>query len=250
MEILRLENIQKSFGENLVLNGADLSFDEGKIYTIMGGNGAGKSTLYNLITGFLKADKGTITFNSKQIQRVNPVKINQLGITRTFQDLRLITELSVRENILLAFKNNPGERIYNAMLPSGLFKKQYKALAERANVILEKLHLTEVADNLSEEISYGQQKLLTIGCCIANDAQLLLLDEPIAGIDKDNYTRIYKLLLELKNEGKTIIQIEHNHGFVQELSDGIYFLNEGKTSFFNDYNSFVSDDMVISNYLN
>lgn len=249
MEILILENIEKAFGENHVLNGVNLSFEKGKIYTLVGGNGTGKSTLYNLITGFLRADKGTITFFSKKIHNASPVKINHLGITRTFQDLRLITELSVKENILLSFKNNPGEKIYNAILPSRFFKKEYKEFANRAEAILEKIHLTQVADNLAGEISYGQQKLLTIGCCIANDAQLLLLDEPIAGIDKDNYSRIYNLLSELKKEGKTIIQIEHNHGFVQELSDGIYFLNGGKTSYFQDYDSFVADKLVKSLYL-
>lgn len=250
MVILNLENIVKSFGENRVLNGVNLSFEKGKIYTLIGGNGTGKTTLFNLITGFIKADKGNINFNGRAIQNTNPVKINHLGITRTFQDLRLITELSVRENILLAFKNNPGEKIYNAILPSKLFKKEYADFAKRANVILEKIHLTEVADNPAGEISYGQQKLLTIGCCIANDAELLLLDEPIAGIDKDNYTRIYNLLIELKKEGKTIIQIEHNHGFVEELSDGIYFLYDGKTTYFEKYDNFINNGLVKNVYLN
>ncbi len=249
MEILKLENIEKAFGENHVLNGVSLSFDKGKIYTLVGGNGTGKSTLYNLITGFLRADKGSITFNTKKIQNTNPVKINHLGICRTFQDLRLITELSVRENILLAFKNNPGEKIYNAILPSKLFKKEYAEFAKRTDEILDEIHLTEVAENPAGEISYGQQKLLTIGCCIANDAELLLLDEPIAGIDKDNYTRIYNLLLELKKEGKTIIQIEHNHGFAEELSEGIYFLYGGKVSYFENYKNFISDELVKKVYL-
>jgi len=250
MEILRLDNINKSFGENHVLMDVHLSFDKGKIYTLVGGNGTGKTTLYNLITGFLKVDSGTITYNSKQIQKSNPVKINHLGITRTFQDLRLISELSVRENILLSFNNNPGEKLYNAILPSRLFKKEYKAFAERSKKILEKIHLTEVADSPAGEISYGQQKLLTLGCCIANDAQLLLLDEPVAGIDKDNYLRIYNLLNELKSEGKTIIQIEHNHNFIESLSNGIYFLYGGKAIYFENYNAFINDTEVKKVYLN
>ena len=249
MEILKLENIEKAFGENHVLNGVNFSFEKGKIYTIIGGNGTGKSTLYNLITGFLRVDDGIITFDSKQIQKSNPVKINQLGITRTFQDLRLITELSVKENILLAFKNNPGDKIFNAILPSKLFKKEYIGFAKKADEILDKIHLTEVADHLAGEISYGQQKLLTIGCCIANNAKILLLDEPIAGIDKENYARIYNLLIELKKEGKTIIQIEHNHGFVKELSDGIYFLYDGTSTYFENYDNFANNDLVKEVYL-
>lgn len=249
MQILELNNIKKSFGKNHVLNDVTLSFEEGKIYTLVGGNGTGKSTVFNLITGFIRAEHGTILYKTKQIQDCNPVTINNLGITRTFQDLRMITELSVRENILLAFKNNPGEKIYNAILPSRIFKNQYAEFTKRANEILDKIHLTEVADNPAGEISYGQQKLLTIGCCIANNAELLLLDEPIAGIDKDNYTRIYNLLLDLKKEGKTIIQIEHNHGFVEELSEGIYFLYAGEASYFENYKNFISDELVKNVYL-
>lgn len=247
--MLELVDIHKAFGENHVLNGVNLLFDKGKIYTIVGGNGTGKSTLYNLITGFLRADNGWIIYNKKKIQNTSPVKINHIGITRTFQDIRLITGLTVRENILLAFKNNPGEKIYNAVLPSILFKKQYVEFSKKAEDILEKIHLNEIADNLAGEISYGQQKLLSIGCCIANDADLLLLDEPISGIDKENYTRIYNILLELKKLGKTIIQIEHNQKFIEELSDGIYFLHEGKTTYFENYNNFITNNLVKIVYL-
>lgn len=193
-----------------------------------------------MITGFLRADNGIITYDSNQIQKASPVKINQLGITRTFQDLRLITELSVRENILFAFKNNPGEKIYNAILPSRLFKKKYTEFTRKTDNILAQVHLESVADSPAGEISYGQQKLLTIGCCIANDSELMLLDEPIAGIDKENYTRIYNLLVALKEKGKTIIQIEHQHGFVKKLSEGIYFLNGGKATFFENYDNFIN----------
>jgi ABC-type branched-subunit amino acid transport system ATPase component len=247
--MLELKNIEKTFGNNHVLNGIDLTFSRGLIYTIIGGNGTGKSTILNLITGFLKTDEGTITFNSKQIQNTNPVHINHLGITRTFQDLRLITQLTVKENILLAFKNNPGEMIFNALLPSKVLKKDYAVFLEKADDIIEKVHLTEVGGHLAGEISYGQQKLLSIGCCIANDADILLLDEPVAGIDKENYKRIYDLLVDLKKEGKTIIQIEHNHGFVEDLSDGIYFLYEGNAIYFENYNQFIGNSLVKKVYL-
>ncbi len=249
MELLELNNITKSFGRNLVLNDVSLSFDEGKIYTLVGGNGTGKSTLFNLITGFLRAEHGTISYKTKQIQDCSPVTINNLGITRTFQDLRIISELTVRENLLLAFKNNPGEKVINSFLPSRLFKKQYLEFESRADDILDKIHLTTVSNNFASEISYGQQKLLTLGCCIANDADLLLLDEPIAGIDEENYIRIYDLLLDFKRQGKTIIQIEHNQKFIEGLSKGIYFLHDGKARFFEKYEDFIIDELVKKVYL-
>jgi len=110
--------------------------------------------------------------------------------------------------------------------------------------------LTEVKNNLASEISYGQQKLLTIGCCLANNADTLLIDEPVAGIDKDNYFRIIDLIIELKNEGKTIIQIEHNHKFIESLSDKIWFIYNGKANAFDDYQHFINDNFVKQIYLN
>lgn len=248
--MLEIKNIYKSFGEQKVLQGLDMSIDKGKIYTLVGGNGTGKTTLFNLITGFLKPDKGEILLNDKRLDKHSPVSINRKGITRTFQDLRIINQLTVKENILLSFKDNPGEKIINSILPAGIFKKQYFDFFEKTEQILEKVHLENVKDNLAGEISYGQQKLLTIACLLANYAQILLLDEPVAGIDKDNYTRIYNLVIELKNEGRTIIQIEHNHKFVESLSDGIWFLNAGKAVLFDQYNKFVNDKTVKEVYLN
>ena len=248
--MLEIKNIYKSFGEQKVLQGLNMSIEKGKIYTMVGGNGTGKTTLFNLITGFLQPDKGKIWLNNKRLDNHSPVSINSKGITRTFQDLRIINQLTVKENILLSFKNNPGEKIFNSILPTRTFKKQYTRFSEKAEQILKKVHLKEVENSLASEISYGQQKLLTIGCCLANDAQLLLLDEPVAGIDKDNYNRIYDLIIELKNEGRTILQIEHNHEFVESLSDGIWFLNTGKALSFENYKSFINDQTVKETYLN
>lgn len=250
MDILRLENITKSFGENHILNGINLSFEKDRIYTLVGGNGTGKTTLFNLITGFIRPDSGKIIYDSKEIQNCNPFSINNCGITRTFQDLRIINQLTVKENILLSFKNNPGEKIWNALLPASYFKNQYSDFDRKADLILEKVHLKEVESNLAGEISYGQQKLLTIGCCLANDAKMLLLDEPVAGIDNDNYNRIFDLIVQLKNEGRTIVQIEHNHDLVESLSDEIWFLNSGKVFTFDSYKSFINDPMVKETYLN
>ena len=248
--MLIIKDLHKSFGEQKVLQGLDMDLEQGKIHTLVGGNGTGKTTLFNLITGFLRPDKGKILLHNKDLNHDSPVTINTRGITRTFQDLRIINQLTVKENILLSFKNNPGEKFLNAFLPAKFFQKYYSDFSKQADKILEKVHLGEVQNNLAGEISYGQQKLLTIGCCLANDAQLLLLDEPVAGIDKDNYTRIYNLIIKLKEEGKTILQIEHNHGFVEEMSDIIWFLQGGKANRFESYESFHNNQIVKETYLN
>ncbi len=248
--MLEIKNIYKSFGEQKVLQGLNMSIEKGKIYTMVGGNGTGKTTLFNLITGFIQPDNGKILLKNIRLNKLSPIAINAKGVTRTFQDLRIINQLTVKENILLSFKNNPGDRIFNSLLPTRFFQKQYDEFIEKSERILKKVHLKQVENNLAGEISYGQQKLLTIGCCLANDAELLLLDEPVAGIDKDNYTRIFDLILELKNEGRTILQIEHNHSFVESLSDGIWFLNAGKAFPFDNYKDFINNPVVEESYLN
>ena len=248
--MLEIKNIYKSFGEQQVLQGLSMSIDENKIYTIVGGNGTGKTTLFNLITGFISPESGKIIYKGKRIDKASPVKINAQGITRTFQDLRIINQLTVKENILLSYKNNPGEKILNSFLPTNTFKKQYDEFSEKTENILDKVHLKKVQYNLAGEISYGQQKLLTMGCLLANDADFLLLDEPVAGIDKENYSRIFDLILQLKDEGKTVLQIEHNHDFVESLSDGIWFLNAGIATFFNNYREFINNNTVKELYLN
>ncbi len=248
--MLEIRNIYKSFGEQKVLQGLNMFFETGKIHTIIGGNGAGKTTLFNLITGFLDPDKGEIILDDLRLDHHSPVTINKKGITRTFQDLRIINSLSVRENILLSFKDNPGEKVLNAFLPERFFKKEYAKFEEQTGKILERIHLKAVENNLADEISYGQQKLLTIGCSLANNATHLLLDEPVAGIDNENFIRISRLIQELKNEGKTIIQIEHRHDFVESLSDGIWFLYDGKALFFENYKSFIANQTVKKGYLN
>jgi branched-chain amino acid transport system ATP-binding protein len=162
----------------------------------------------------LKPDKGNIELQKNKIVRFLPFKVNRLGIGRTFQDLRLATQMTVYENILLALEKR-------------MFAYPDKEQRKRAEEILEMVSLSEKRDELAGEISYGQQKLLTIGCCIANNADLLLIDEPVAGIDKDNRLKIIQLVKQLKQAGKTILQIEHHPDYIRETSDHVLQMEKG-----------------------
>lgn len=213
IKMLKLKDIHKSFGDVRVLNGVNLRLEKGCVYTLKGGNGSGKTTLINIISGFLEPTQGIVEFKGKKIARFAPYRVNRLGIGRTFQDLRLATQMTVYENILLALEKK-------------LFANPSKEQQKRADEILEKVSLSEKRNELAGEISYGQQKLLTIGCCIANDADLLLIDEPVAGIDKDNLLKITNLIKQLKQEGKTILQIEHNTDYINATSDRILQMSE------------------------
>jgi len=212
--MLELKNIHKSFGDVQVLNGTNLRLEKGFIYTLKGGNGSGKTTLINIISGFLKPDKGDVELRGEKVMRFLPYRVNRMGIGRTFQDLRLATQMTVYENILLALEKR-------------MFAFPDKNQQKRADEILKTVSLSEKRNELAGEISYGQQKLLTIGCCIANNAEMLLIDEPVAGIDKDNRVRIIELVKQLKQEGKTILQIEHHPDYIKETSDHVLQMEKG-----------------------
>ena len=212
--MLVLNDIHKSFGDVRVLNGVNLRLEKGCVYTLKGGNGSGKTTLINIISGFLAPTSGIVEFLGKRIAKFAPYRLNRLGIGRTFQDLRLATQMTVRENVLLALEKK-------------MFTFPTRQQESRIDEILKKVSLLEKRNELAGEISYGQQKLLTIGCCIANDADLLLIDEPVAGIDKDNLQKITDLIKRLKQEGKTILQIEHNTDYINATSDQIFQMEKG-----------------------
>jgi branched-chain amino acid transport system ATP-binding protein len=214
VNVLELSDIRKSFGDVRVLNGVNLRLEKGLVYTLKGGNGSGKTTLINIISGFLKPDKGSIALNGQKIVRFLPYRVNRLGIGRTFQDLRLASQMTVYDNILLALEKK-------------MFANPDREQKKRADGILEKVSLTEKRIELAGEISYWQQKLLTIGCCIANNACLLLIDEPVAGIDKDNMVKVKNLVAQLKQEGKTILQIEHNTDYINATSDMVLNMDKG-----------------------
>jgi len=184
----------------------------------MGNNGSGKTTLINIVSGFLKPDEGGVEFKGERIVYFLPYRVNRLGIGRTFQDLRIATQMTVYENVLLALEKK-------------MFAFPNENQKKRVDEVLDIVSLTEKRDELAGEISFGQQKLLTIGCCIANNAELLLIDEPVAGIDKDNRLKIVELVKRLKQEGKTILQIEHNPDYIRETSDHILQMEKGVVCF-------------------
>lgn len=211
--ILSIENISKSFGERKLFENLSIKLDEGKIYTLMGSNGSGKTTLFNIITGFIKIDTGSVIYNGLIINKKSPTYINRLGISRTFQDLRLIKGISVKENVLMAMEK-------------GMFHFATTDELTRVDELLEQVSLLKLSENMGSDLSYGQQKLLTLGCCLANNPKLLLLDEPIAGVDSLNKEKVKDIILKLKEKGIAILQIEHDLEYIKATSDVVFQLNE------------------------
>lgn len=228
MPTLTVEQLSFSFPGRTILDGASFQLRPGAITCLLGSNGSGKTTLFNLITGFLRPDAGSIGFGATEITGKAPFHISRLGAGRTFQDLRLIGKLSVRENVLLALPQHPGENLGRALLPPCLHRKRDAVDARKTSVLLAEYFLVEVADQPASEISYGQQKLLTLACCAAMDARLLLLDEPVAGISPEYREHIAERLAGLKAAGKTILLIEHQPDFLEHSGDAFLFLHAGR----------------------
>jgi len=240
---LQIKNITHSFSASRkILDNVSFELEKNRIHALMGANGSGKTTLFNIITGFIKPQSGDVFFNSNKIVGLLPHKINRLGIGRTFQDLRLISKLTVKENVLLAMDDNPTQAWYKAVLPKILYKSEVSALEEHAEEIIKTCFLQDVRCSLSGEISYGQQKLLNLACCIANDAEILLLDEPVAGISSAYREQISVLIKKLKDGGKTILMIEHNIDFIAETAERFLLLTDGLVREYGSFNQLKTNE--------
>lgn len=241
---LEVKHIEKSFGDNQVLKDISFKIEQGKVYVLMGTNGSGKTTLFNILTGFIKSENGEIIFNNHSILNKEPHLINNNGISRTFQDLRLIEGLSVTENIMLSFKKQEGEKWWKALLPKNSYKAEQAENRNKTSEILQEAFISDVDNQKAGEISYGQQKLLTLACCMANNAELLLLDEPVAGVNPIYREKLIATINNMKDRGKAFLIIEHNEDFITEIADKIFFLNSGIIKEYENFSKMREDDIV------
>lgn len=223
---LRASALDKSFGGVRALADVDLDLPSSGVVAIVGPNGAGKTTLLNVITGFLRPDSGTCFLGDREITKLTPWRIARLGIARTFQKLRLIQRVPVLENVMLARPKQRGEELFFALTRIGLAREE-SANRELALKLLRFVGLEDRDSDLAGELSYGQQKLLSLAVCLAMEPSILLLDEPIAGVSPEIGERVLELLVRLKAEGKLVVFIEHDLGAVRRIADRAIVMDEG-----------------------
>jgi len=226
--LLEVRDLNKSFGALHALSGFSLSVSPGEILGLVGPNGAGKTTLFNAVTAFVRPESGTIMFKGLDITTLPPHRVSRLGISRTFQILRLVRQISVVDNILLAFQRQPGEVLWNALFRWGVCATSEASNRESAMWLLDRAGLSEKAHDSAEALSYGQQKLVSLICCVASGAELLLLDEPVAGIAPGMVDRVLSLIMELPTMGRTVVLIEHNMDAVVRSCDRVVFMDAGR----------------------
>ena len=227
MESLSCESLSKSFGGVEALRGLSLRFPSSGITAIIGPNGAGKTTLLNLITGFIRADAGRCFLGDRVISHLAAYRVARLGIARTFQDLRLIPQVSVLDNVLLAPPRQRGEKLLQALLRLGVANEE-KHNREKVMAILDFVGLRSKASEPAGELSWGQQKLLTLACCLAAEARILFLDEPVAGVHPELAAEILELLGRLRDDGKFIVFIEHDIAAVRQVADVVVVMDDGR----------------------
>jgi ABC-type branched-subunit amino acid transport system ATPase component len=226
--ILAVEHVSKAFGGIQAVQDCTFEVSSGLITGLIGPNGAGKTTIFNLITGFLRADTGSIRLQGDELRGLAPHEVQAAGVVRTFQHLRLWGKMTVLENVMLGCRTPLGESVLTLFLRPGRVRAEEKAARERAMEVLEFFGLAARAEELAEDLAYPEQKLLSMARIFATDAQVLLLDEPTSGLDTDSLGRIVPMVRRLVERGKTVLLIEHNMELIAQLSDEVVFLHEGR----------------------
>lgn len=218
--------VGKQFGGITALQGVSLRFDAGTVAAIIGPNGAGKTTLFNVLTGFLRPDHGHCFLGAKDLTRLAPYRIVRAGIARTFQDLRIIRGLSTLDNLLLAMPEQQGESIPGALWRAGVSSQESRNRDEALSW-LRMAAIERLANRTAGELSYGQQKLLSIACCLATGARVLLLDEPFSGVHPEMIGTMRDLVASLHARGYSIVFIEHDISAVRNTAKRVIVLDHG-----------------------
>ena len=225
--VLTIRDLSKAFGGLLAVDRCTFDVMPRQITGLIGPNGAGKTTIFNLMTGFLRADGGSIRLGDREILGEPPHVVERLGLVRTFQHLRLWNKMTVLDNVLLGCRTPLGENVLSLFAWPGRVRTEETAAREHALGALEFFNLAARAHEVVEDLSYPEQKLLSMARIVATDASVLLLDEPTSGLDSESLQRIVPLVRGLVQRGKTVLLIEHNMELISELSDEVVFLHQG-----------------------
>ena len=227
--LLEMKDVVKQFGGLTAVSNMSFHVDEGEIYGVIGPNGAGKTTIFNLITGVYQVTEGDVIFNGQYIEGKKPYQIINLGIARTFQNIRLFTGMTVLENILVGVHDRMKSGLLASIIHTASQQKEEKEACEEAMKLLAFVGLDKDADRLATELPYGKQRKLEIARAMATKPKLILLDEPAAGMNDSETAALTELIRNIREKfGITIVLIEHDMQLVMSLCDRVMVVNFGK----------------------
>ena len=227
-ELLKIIDVKQVFGGLTALQGINITVNKGEIVGIIGPNGAGKTTLFNIITGFYKPTEGHVYLDGKEITGKHDYIITKYGIARTFQNPRLFKKLTVLDNIMIGRHTRRKENIFSSVFLPRTFRTNEKKQIDVIEDIMRLLEIEQFKYYLASGLSYGYQRRVEIARALATEPKLLLLDEPVAGMNEQETEEIRSILVRLKERGYSILLIEHDMNFVMGLCDREYVLNFGE----------------------
>lgn len=242
--LLEVKNVSKFFYGLTAIDNLSMKVKRGQIYGIIGPNGAGKTTLFNCITGIYTPEEGQILWKGKEIKGTSPYKIANLGILRTFQTIRLFSEMSVAENIMSGRHIKSNQKWYNGIIHTPAYYKDEKANWEKVGELMEFFGLSQYATTPAGDLSYGVQRKIEMARALAAEPELLILDEPAAGLNENETIELTNTIRKIQNMGVTIMMIEHDMDMVMNLTEYITVINFG-AKISEGVPAFVQDDPVV-----
>ena len=246
---LEVINLKKSFGGIKAVDVENLNLNRNELTSIIGPNGAGKTTLFDLISGFQTSDEGKVYLNSKNITKSQPYAIARLGMIRTFQLTKVFDRMTVLENMMFSASNVNNDSFLKSLVKLPSQKTTEKKIRDKSFEIMKELNIDHMANSYAREMSGGQKKLLELGRSIINNPNVLLLDEPLAGVNPKLAEEILQIIVNLAEKGISILMVEHNIEAVMKISERVVVLAEGKIIADNTPENVRTDENVINAYL-
>jgi len=248
--LLEVEGLDKHFGGVAAVRDASFAVAEGSITALIGPNGAGKTTMFNLVSGFLRPDRGTVRFAGQRIERWRADAIARAGLVRAFQAARVLTRMRVLDNMLLAAQHQPGERLVTTLLAPGRVARREREVRERAEELLSLVRLSHLSGAYAGTLSGGQRKLLELGRALMVEPRMILLDEPMAGVAPVLGEQLLDHIRELRERrGVTVLVVEHDMDVVMSISDRVIVMDEGHVIAEGPPDAIQRDERVIEAYL-
>ncbi|MFC7237606.1 ABC transporter ATP-binding protein [Saliphagus sp. GCM10025317] len=247
--LLRVEDLQKSFGALQVTDHASFAVERGSITGLIGPNGAGKSTIFNLISGFYEPEGGTVTVDGTDVTGLEPYEVATHGLIRTFQTPRKVEGMTVREAMLVGPQNQPGESFFELFTAPSRVGEAERENLERVEQILEEFEIDHLATQPATDLSGGQMKLVELARAMLAEPEILLLDEPVAGVNPTLANKLAVQIERLNDQGITFLIIEHDMEFIMNLADPIIVLDQGSVLTEGRPDEIRANDRVIDAYL-